>query len=210
MKARPNIPLLATTFALFVGLTVHAAEKCCVPELPPCCAKTLAAAPFTDKSLYQLESIWTTDAAKQIKLGALRGKPQVVAMFFASCQFTCPIIVNDMKRIATALPPDLRTNVGFTLISFDSERDTPEALHAVRVERDLEGNNWTLLHGEADDVRELAALLGVNYRKDANGQFAHSNLITVLNAEGEIVFQQPGLNLPTDKILEKLNALATQ
>ena len=31
-------------------------------------------------------------------------------------------------------------------------------------------------------------------RADARGQFAHSNVITVLNAEGEIAFQQPGLN----------------
>ncbi|MFO1488486.1 MAG: hypothetical protein U1F65_08410 [Verrucomicrobiota bacterium] len=56
------------------------------------------------------------------------------------------------------------------------------------------------------EVRELAALLGVNFRKDANGQFAHSNLITVLNAEGEIIFQQPGLNRPADDIIVKLKA----
>ena len=41
--------------------------------------------------------------------------------------------------------------------------------------------------------RELAALLGVNYTEDARGQFAHTNLITVLNAEGEIAFQHTGL-----------------
>ena len=51
----------------------------------------------------------------------------------------------------------------------------------------------TLLRGGADDVRELAALLGVNYAEDARGQFAHSNVITLLNAEGEIAFQHAGL-----------------
>jgi protein SCO1/2 len=56
-------------------------------------------------------------------------------------------------------------------------------------------------------VRELAALLGVIYREDANGSFAHSNVITVLNAEGEIVYQQPGLNLPPDEIAAKLKAI---
>ena len=39
-----------------------------------------------------------------------------------------------------------------------------------------------------------AKRLGINYAPDARGQFAHSNLITVLNAEGEIAFRQPGLN----------------
>jgi protein SCO1/2 len=43
-------------------------------------------------------------------------------------------------------------------------------------------------------VRELAALLGINYQRDARGLFAHSNVITVLNPEGEVAFQQAGLN----------------
>ena len=36
-------------------------------------------------------------------------------------------------------------------------------------------------------------LLGVKYKQDARGQFAHSNLMTVLNAEGEITHQRAGL-----------------
>jgi len=36
-------------------------------------------------------------------------------------------------------------------------------------------------------------LLGVKFKQDARGQFAHSNLITVLNAKGEIVHQRSGL-----------------
>jgi protein SCO1/2 len=79
-------------------------------------------------------------------------------------------------------------------VSFDTKRDTPEALAAFRKKEKLPAATWTLLRGGADDVRELAALLGINYTPDARGQFAHSNLITVLNAEGEVAFQQPGLN----------------
>jgi protein SCO1/2 len=129
-------------------------------------------------------------------------------MFFASCQFTCPLTVSDMRRIEAALPQNIRTNTGFLLVSFDSERDTPAALKAYRAKCELSRQNWTLLRGDPDDVRELAALLGVIYRKDAKGDFAHSNLIIVLNAEGEIVYQQPGLNLPTDEIIAKLKAIS--
>jgi protein SCO1/2 len=139
---------------------------------------------YTGKSLFQLDSVWTSDAGHRVKLGVFRGRPQVVAMFFASCQFTCPLTVSDMQRIEAALPENLRTNTDFLLVSFDSERDTPTALKSYRAKRELSNQNWTLLRGEPDDVRELAALLGVIYRKDANGDFAHSNVITVLNAEG--------------------------
>ena len=180
-----------------------------VEALPPCCRPITAQTNYTDKSLFLLESTWTADNGRAVKLGALRGRAQVVAMFFSSCQFTCPLTVSDMKRIEAALPENLRTNTDFLLVSFDGGRDTPAVLRAYRAKRELSNQNWTLLSGEPDDVRELAALLGVIYRKDANGDFAHSNVITVLNAEGEIVFQQPGLNMPTDDIVAKLQSLTT-
>ncbi len=153
-----------------------------------------APAAFTDKSLYQLDSLWTTDKNRQIKLTQLSGRPQVVAMFFANCQFACPIIVNDMKRIEAALPAELRVRVGFALVSFDSKRDTPAALADYRRAQKLPAERWALLRGRPDDVLELAALLGIKYKEDARGQFAHSNVITVLNAQGEIVHPQTGLN----------------
>lgn len=147
---------------------------------------------FSDKSLYQTESKWTTDSNKQIKLADLKGRPQVIVMFFASCQYACPLLVHDLTRIEASLKPELRGKVGFTLVTFDTRRDTPEALAKFRETRNLPVN-WTLLHGADDDVLELAALLGVKYKEEASGQFAHSNLITVLNREGEIVLQVAGL-----------------
>ena len=163
---------------------------------------------YTDKSVYQLDSIWTSDTGKKVKLGVLRGKPQVVAMFFASCQFTCPLTVSDLKNIEAALPDNVRTNIGFTLVSFDSKRDTPAALKNYRLAHGLSARNWTLLRSEPDDVRELAALLGVIYKQDANGDFAHSNLITVLNAEGEIIFQKQGVNIDPQEIVRQIEQIA--
>jgi hypothetical protein len=44
-----------------------------------------------------------------------------------------------------------------------------------------------------EDTLELAVRLGVRYRKDPQGGFAHSNLITILNLQGDIVHQHVGL-----------------
>lgn len=173
-------------------------------EVPPCCRKELpASAPLPDKSLYQVDSSWTNDANLPVSLASLRGRPVVLTMFFARCEFACPMLVNDMKRIEAALPAQLRTNVTFALVSFDSERDTPTALAAFRKLHEL-GSNWILLTSTADNVQELAALLGVKYKRDARGQFAHSNLITLLNAEGEVAVQQVGLNQPGADIIAQL------
>ena len=160
---------------------------------PPCCRAALDLGKPTDKSLYLLDSTWTSDVGRQIKLSALRGRPQIVAMFFTHCEYACPILVGELKTIEGKLPPEVLGKVDFLLVSIDSKRDTPAELAAFREKRQLARERWTLLRGGADDVRELAALLGVNYAEDARGQFAHTNLITLLNAEGEIAFQHAGL-----------------
>jgi protein SCO1/2 len=89
----------------------------------------------------------------------------------------------------------------------DSERDTPAVLKSYREKRQLTPELWTLLRGEPDDVRELAALLGISYERDTRGQFAHSNVITVLNAEGEIVHQQVGLGTDIAETLAAIEKL---
>ena len=179
---------MKTFLAFLLPLTLLATEP-----LPPCCRPALAMGKPTDTSLYLLDSAWTSDVGRQIKLGALRGRPQIVALFFTHCEYACPILVGELKTIESRLPPEVLGKVDFLLVSLDSKRDTPPELAAFREKRALARERWTLLRGGADDVRELAALLGVNYAEDARGQFAHSNVITLLNAEGEIAFQHAGL-----------------
>jgi len=164
------------------------------PQRPPCCRELKPDAVLTDRSIYQLDSEWTSDVGRRIKLRVFEGRPQVVAMFFTRCEYACPIIINDLRRIEAALPENLRARVDFLLVSLDSTHDTPEVLRAFRESRKLGAEHWSLLRGRADDVRELAALLGVNYQRDARGQFAHSNIITLLNARGEVTRQLTGLN----------------
>jgi protein SCO1/2 len=49
--------------------------------------------------------------------------------------------------------------------------------------------------------------LGVKFKKDARGQFAHSNLLTVLSPGGEIVHQQIGLNQSPQDTVKRLTEL---
>jgi protein SCO1/2 len=202
-------PLVIVPLLVLGSLTALAEGCCATKTVPACCAKAEPATAFSDKSLYQTESKWTTDVNRQIKLADLKGRPQVVVMFFASCQYACPILVHDLTRIEAALKPELRGKVGFTLVTFDTKRDTPDALAKFRATRNLSPTNWTLLHGADDDVLELAALLGVKYKQEASGQFAHSNLITVLNGDGEIVHQLVGLGQDINATVRELEQLLT-
>ena len=109
MKLRLPAFFVAVASATLAGCATYSTDRA---DRPECCAKAEATTAFSDKSLYQLDSLWTTDENRQIKLSELSGRPQIVAMFFANCQIACPIIVNDMKRIEAALPADVRARVG--------------------------------------------------------------------------------------------------
>jgi protein SCO1/2 len=206
-------PSVLISLALLLSTTLFAAEpktSAAKEELPPCCRKLDATTPLSDKSLYQLDSVWTSDVGTKTRLAVLKGRPQVMAMFFSHCEYACPVLVHDMKRIEAALPEALKGKVDFALVSFDTERDSPSVLKAYREKEHLSVKNWSLFTGKADDVRELAALLGVNYQKDSKGQFAHSNLITILNAEGEIAYQLTGLNQRVEDVVAVLEKEATK
>lgn len=196
---------LLTVLAALAAVILH--PGCATrPEPPACCARpaaTPAPASVSDQSLFQLDSTWTNDKSNALKLAELGGRPLVMTMFFARCEYACPVLVHDMKKVEAALPEALRAKVGFVLVSFDTERDTPAALAEYRKIHELPGN-WSLLRGSPDDVLELAALLGVKFKKDARGQFAHSNILTVLNPGGEVVHQQIGLNQPPDQTVKRL------
>jgi len=182
-----------------------------LPAKVTCCTTNASApGPFSDASLYQIDSTWTSATGKKLRMSEFKGQVQIVTMFFARCEFACPILIHDMKRIEAALPATLRTNVGFLLVSFDSERDTPEALRAYGQRVELDPERWTLLRGSQDDVLELAALLGIKFKKDSRGQFAHSNVITILNSTGEIVFQQIGLNQDIQPTLKAITTTASE
>jgi len=162
------------------------------------------AAVYSARSIYQLESVWTTATEQPLRLGHLQGKVQVLAMVYTTCEAACPIIVSLMQLIEAALPPELRPHVGFVLVTFDPARDTPDVLSAYSARMGLDPTSWGLLSGQPDDVLELATLLGIVYKRDQRGGFTHSNVMTLLNRAGEIVHRQEGLQQDMTLTLEAI------
>jgi protein SCO1/2 len=108
-------------------------------------------------------------------------------MFYTSCKFICPLIVDSGKAIEQSLSAEERTRLGVTLISLDPEHDTPDVLARMRRERDLDPARWTLARPDPRDVRAIAGLLGVRYRALAGGEFNHTTVLVLLDADGRVV-----------------------
>jgi protein SCO1 len=146
-------------------------------------------------SVYWLDDAWTTQRNASVRLADFEGKPVVMAMVFTHCGYACPMIVRDMKRIGARLPADQNEDVQYVLVSLDPDRDTPEQMQRFASAHRLDPDQWTMLRGTKSQVRMLAAALGIRYRQESDGQFAHSNLVTILDASGEIALQQRGLEV---------------
>jgi protein SCO1/2 len=157
------------------------------------CCRSEAPSPYSKESIYQLGARFTDDTGRSFELGSLKGRPVVLDLFYTTCGNACPITVTDMLAIQNRLPVQLRGWATFVLVSFDPIRDTQEALARYRGERHLDGQ-WILLRGDDRSVRELASLLGVYYRQEADGTVSHSNVLTVLDRKGEVAYQRTGLN----------------
>jgi protein SCO1/2 len=147
----------------------------------------LAAAPLPQDSLYLLEDAFSDQSGKAFTLADRRGKPQVVAMFYTSCRYICPLIVDSGKGVEHALTPAERERLGILLVSMDPARDDTAALASVARKRKLDAARWTLARTDAGTVRRVAALLGVRYRELADGEFNHSSALVLLDAEGRVV-----------------------
>lgn len=146
-----------------------------------------APAPLPRDSVYQLPLRLVDQHGKAWDWGAKRGKPQVVAMFYTSCRYICPLIVDGGKAVERALPPAERERIGFLLISMDPARDTPAALKSVADKRGLDPARWSLASPGRDDVRAVAGVLGVRYRLLADGEFNHTSALVLLDAEGRVL-----------------------
>lgn len=144
-------------------------------------------------SLHDLAGRWRDQDGRERTLASTAAPVRVVAMVYASCVHTCPLLVGDMKRLEASLDPARRADVRFVLVSLDPERDTPARLHEFAESARLDPARWTLLTAAEDDVLELAASLDVRYQRQASGEIAHANVLTVLDADGAIVHREPGV-----------------
>jgi protein SCO1/2 len=153
-------------------------------------------------SLYRLGSSWLTDDERPLRLAALRGQFQVLALIFTRCPNVCPTLVHDLARLQRRMPERVARVTHFTLVSIDPEHDTPEVLRAYRQRLGLSSRDWTLLRGTSDDVRELGATLGFGFATESGAPSAHSKLVTLLGPDGAIIHQQAGLDADPDRITQ--------
>jgi protein SCO1/2 len=182
-----SLTALVAAAAFFVGANSLATEA--VPQGASAANGPVSAtaASLPTDSILQLADTFTAQDGHAFTLAERRGKPQLVAMFYSSCKFMCPLLVDSARGVDHALSPSERARMNVLFVSIDPARDTPPVLAALAAKRKLDLSRWTLAHTDDASVRKLAALLGVRYRKLADGDFNHTSALILLDADGRII-----------------------
>jgi protein SCO1/2 len=154
-------------------------------------------------SIYHIDSTWVNQNNNKVLFRSLSGHPRIVAMVYTKCPTSCPMLVQDVKTIVSQLPENLRKNLQIDLFSFDSNSESAQTLQGFRAKYKMD-DNWSAYAGSPNAVSELAAVLGLQYKKLPSGDFIHSNVFFLLNSKGEIVAKQEGVKSDSSLFLQKV------
>ncbi len=159
---------------------------------------------ISETSIFNLTSKWNTEEGKMIELKELKGKTLVMVMIYTTCKAACPRLVADMRNIEAQIPDEFIPKINFVMVSIDPETDTPKRLKEFAIENFMDDAQWTFLQGTEATVREFANVLAVKYKQISPMDFSHSNIISVFNSEGELMYQQEGLGVDNKETIKTI------
>jgi protein SCO1/2 len=123
-----------------------------------------------------------------IRFSSLAGKVVVVNFIYTRCalpQF-CLRVSNNFGVLQKRFARELGRDVVLLTITFDPQRDTPEALAAYAAQWKPAPRTWHFLTGPVSDVRKVCAWFGVEYFPD-EGLMNHSLHTVVIDRSGTLV-----------------------
>ena len=153
----------------------------------------------------------------EIKLSDFRGRALAITFIFTRCPLPdfCPRMsahFAELERLLSAAP-DLHEETRLLSISFDTAFDTPSVLkeyghrYLPKAEASDFGH-WQFASGSAEQVRELANAVGLDFVADEE-QFVHNLRTAIVDGEGRLVKILRGNDWkPEDALQELQTALA--
>lgn len=145
-----------------------------------------ATTPLPADSIYQLKVALTDQNGKNFLLEERRGQPMLISMFYTSCQFVCPMLIEALKATEAKLSEEERSHLSVMMVTFDSVHDTVAILKKTADQRQVDSARWSLARTDAKTVRKLAAVLGIQYRALPKGEFNHTTALILIDADGRI------------------------
>ena len=148
---------------------------------------TCAAVALPTDSLYQLRATLTTQTGAVTGFDLYQGHPTVISMFYGNCPSYCPMLITAVQVYEAHLDEAGRARLRVLLVSFDAAHDTPQRLTELSTLHRADSHRWTFANAREPNARRIAELLGFHYRKLADGSFDHTQVITLVDAQGRVL-----------------------
>jgi protein SCO1/2 len=149
----------------------------------------------------------TSQDGAPVALADLRGKVVAVTFIYTQCPDICPMLTQKMVDIQDELGADFGAKIAFLSITLDPEHDTPEVLKDYAQFWGAKPEGWSFLTGSLDAVRDVTRDYGVFFSKKEDGSVEHSQLTTLVDAEGQIRVQYLGARFDPEEFRHDLMSL---
>jgi protein SCO1 len=132
--------------------------------------------------LESLPQVWRDETDHSFDLYALRGRPVVLTMAYATCHRICPLTMQRLEQLQESFVAR-RVDAEFVVVGYDPENDDPAAWRRYRRNRHLTRPNWHFLVGSPQQVERFAHVLEFEFWK-ADDHVMHDQRIVYLDPQG--------------------------
>jgi protein SCO1 len=149
----------------------------------------------------------TSQDGTPVALADLRGKVVALTFIYTECPDICPLLTQKMVQVQDELGADFGKKIAFVSISLDPEHDTPEVLKDYAQFWGAKPDGWSFLTGSPEAVRDVTRRYGVFFAKKEDGSVDHTQLTSLVDAEGEIRVQYLGARFDPEEFRRDLLSL---
>jgi protein SCO1 len=149
----------------------------------------------------------TSQDGKPVSLADLRGKVVAVTFIYTECPDICPMLTQKMVQVQDELGSDFGKKITFVSITLDPEHDTPEVLKDYAKFWGAKPEGWSFLTGSPEAVRDVSRRYGVFFAKKEDGSVDHTQLTSLLDAEGQMRVQYLGARFDPEEFRRDLTSL---
>lgn len=149
----------------------------------------------------------TSQDGKRVALADLRGKVLAVTFIYTGCPDICPLVTQKMVEVQNALGVEFGAKIAFVSITLDPEHDTPAVLKDYAQSWGAKPEGWMFLTGSPAAVRDVTRRYGVFFAKKPDGSVDHTQLTTLVDADGQMRVQYIGWRFNPDEFRHDLLSL---
>ena len=149
----------------------------------------------------------TSQDGRTVTLAGLRGKVLAVTFIYTSCPDICPLLTEKMAQVQDDLGPNFGSKIVFVSITLDPEHDTSQVLKDYAQLFGAKAEGWVFLTGPLEVIRDVTRRYGVFFEKRPDGSVDHTQLTTLIDADGQMRVQYLGARFDPAEFQRDLTSL---